>query len=258
MFPRLLTNIQHLNRSHLFQQAQTSILTRSKVGSYGLPHASRPNFSTSNPSPNAAGAGGATAGAGPKELGSYSRGLSFFHWFGAAGIIFLMGSATVAGSIKRDDPATTPEKLKFRSELMHLHESVGLLMFAMIIPRVGIRLFGPPLPPPLPVPAWQQMASKATHGLLYGAMLFMPISGLAFGYFSCWGVPFFKWNVPGAPKEKYSDNYKALEKFFYENHHNVGHYLTYYIFPLHIAAVLFQTFVRKNNVLGRMNPFAKK
>jgi hypothetical protein len=38
--------------------------------------------------------------------------------------------------------------------------------------------------------------------LRYGVLVFMPISGLAFGYASGWGVPFFAWNVPGAPKEK--------------------------------------------------------
>ena len=218
-----------------------------------------PRLSTSAPRLTSEGDGASSSSSSSSQgVQRYPKGLAWFHWFGAAGICFLMGSAFVAGRIKKDDPATTKEQKKFRDDLMHLHESVGLLMFAMIIPRIGLRLMGPKVPPPLPVPGWQQMASKVTHGLLYGAMVFMPVSGLAFGYFSCWGVPFFKWYVPGAPKEKYGDTYKALEKFFYENHHNVGHYLTYYIFPIHIAAVLFNTFVRKNGILGRMNPFPKR
>ena len=120
----------------------------------------------------------------------YSKPLIYLHWFGAAGIGFLMGSALIAGSIPNDPKETSKEKLKFRGQLMHLHESVGLLMFAMIIPRIGVRLITK-IPKELPIPTWQQYASRLSHALLYGAMIFMPVSGLAFGYFSCWGVPFF-------------------------------------------------------------------
>ena len=80
------------------------------------------------------------------------------------------------------------------------------------------------IPKPLPVPTWQHYAANVSHAALYGVLVFMPVSGLAFGsclillsienmdfncicfvflgYFSCWGVPFFYWQVPGAPKEK--------------------------------------------------------
>ena len=58
------------------------------------------------------------------------------------------------------------------------------------------------MPRAVPSPTLQHMASKVVHGALYGALVFMPVSGLAFGYASGWGVPFFFWNVPGAPKEK--------------------------------------------------------
>ena len=67
-----------------------------------------------------------------------------------------------------------------------------------------------------------------------------------------------RWNVPGAPKEKYGDTYKALEKFFYENHHRVGNILTYYLVPTHIGAVAFHYLFRGHNILKRMNPFAKQ
>jgi hypothetical protein len=33
-------------------------------------------------------------------------------------------------------------------------------------------------------------------------------------------VPFFKWQVPGAPREKENDpTYKAITDFFYNGHH---------------------------------------
>lgn len=90
------------------------------------------------------------------------------------------------------------------------------------------------MPRAVPSPTWQHYAAVATHASLYeatsnvgasvlivvvvvgrsivvvvarvcvsyGVIVFMPISGLAFGYASGWGVPFFAWSVPGAPKEK--------------------------------------------------------
>ena len=85
----------------------------------------------------------------------------------------------------------------------------------------------------------------------------MPISGLAFGYASGWGVPFFVWKgVPGAPKDKAeSAPYKAVEKFMYDNHHRVGKFLTY-LLPLHIGAVGFHM-LKGHKILARMNPLSK-
>jgi len=162
----------------------------------------------------------------------------------------------IAGQIPRDPEKTPKDILEMRGKMMHLHESVGLLMLAFMFPRVAIRLTSR-IPAPLPGPAWEHFLGKLSHFLLYGAIIFMPISGLGFGYASGWGVPFFVWNVPGAPKEKAeSPPYKAVEKFFYENHHRVGQVLEY-LLPLHIGAVFFHHLVRSHKLIQRMNPFAK-
>jgi cytochrome b561 len=191
---------------------------------------------------------------------TYSKAAASLHWIGAVGMTFLIGSALVAGQIPNDPKQTTKEKLELRQWIMHNHESVGLLMLAAMVPRVAYRLLNrAKLPRDLPEPAWQVYGAKAMHGALYGALVFMPISGLAFGYLSGWGVPFFKWNVPGASKEAAASDFnKKWEKFFYENHHRVGNILTWYLFPLHIGAIGFTYFFRGHNIINRMLPWASK
>jgi superoxide oxidase len=191
-----------------------------------------------------------------KVAETYAKPLIWFHWIGAAGMTGLVISGWAAGTIPNDPQKTPKDLLEFRGKLMHLHESVGLLMLACMFPRVAVRLASR-IPPKLPGPAWEQFAGKASHMLLYFSLIFMPISGLGFGYASGWGVPFFAWKVPGAPPEKAeSPTYKAIEKFFYENHHRVGQMMEY-LLPIHVGAVIFHHLYRGHNMLRRMNPFAK-
>jgi cytochrome b561 len=187
--------------------------------------------------------------------------MATMHWIGAIGITFLIASAMAARQIPNDPAQTTKEKYAMRQLIMHNHESVGLLMLLAMVPRVAFRLIAGSrgkLPRTLPEPMWQVVSAKVAHGLLYGVLIFMPISGLAFGYLSGWGVPFFKWNVPGASKEAaQSDFNKKWEKFFYENHHRVGNFLTWYLFPIHIGALGFTYFVRGHSLFKRMLPWRK-
>lgn len=194
-----------------------------------------------------------------QAVARYSRTLAGFHWTMAGGVTFLMGSAYVAGTIENDPKKSSPEQLKWRGQLMWAHESVGLLMLGLFVPRVIARLASR-IPGPLPgTPKWQKVASTATHTALYGALAFMPASGLAFGYLSGWGVPFFVVNpAPGtaASKEEiaaHKDEYARWEKFFYENHHRVGN-LLYYLVPLHVGGAVFNAAFR-GGIFHRMTIF---
>eukprot|EP00808_Paulinella_micropora_P029397 g71278.t1 len=187
----------------------------------------------------------------------YPRPMQWLHLYGAAGIFFLAGSALKAGSI--DVKTATKEEKDFRHKIMQLHESVGLLMFTMIAPRVVFRL-ALAQPAYLPAPTIQTLAANVVHYALYGAMLFMPISGLGFGYLSGWGVPFFGlFDVPGCSKEEAETEFaKAWTNWLYNNHHLCGQALVYVLLPLHVGAALFNNFILRKRLLVRMNPFASK
>jgi hypothetical protein len=112
----------------------------------------------------------------------YTRPMQWLHFLGAVGIVGLVISGFIAGQIPSDAAKTSKEKLKFRGNLMHLHESVGLLMLLLMLPRVGYRLVSKvganglwrrvaetvvsQLPRHVDVPQWQRMASNVSHALL--------------------------------------------------------------------------------------------
>jgi cytochrome b561 len=93
--------------------------------------------------------------------GSLSR---FFHWTTAA---FILATAVVGLTMEDVD----------RLSYYMLHKSLGLTVLALVLLRLLWRLFDrrPPYPPGMP--RWQQRASSLAHGLIYLAMLVMPLSG---------------------------------------------------------------------------------
>jgi len=185
----------------------------------------------------------------------YNKPMQFFHWAMAIGMVANIGLVLAAQQLPgRDKDDGTPEtkaKIKKRNEIMDLHESIGVLMLAFVLPRVIVRLASKK-PAKMSGPTWEHMAGSLSHFLLYGALIFLPVSGLAFGYFSCWGVPFFSYHIPGAKKE---DENKALTDFFYEWHHIVGQALEY-LLVLHVSAVGYHHLLRNHNLFARMNPFS--
>ncbi|ROL72622.1 cytochrome b [Pseudomonas vranovensis] len=63
--------------------------------------------------------------------------------------------------------------------LVSLHKAIGLALLLLVIVRIGLRLSLPHPPLPADVPAPQRWAAKASHLLLYGLMLAMPLLGWA-------------------------------------------------------------------------------
>lgn len=55
------------------------------------------------------------------------------------------------------------------------HKSFGLLLLVLAVVRLAWRLSCPPVE--VQAPRWQQRLAGAVHGLLYGLMLFLPLSG---------------------------------------------------------------------------------
>jgi hypothetical protein len=53
------------------------------------------------------------------------------------------------------------------------------------------------VPPHLPGPAWERLAGKAVHGLMYPMMALIPLTGVAMGYFGGGGIPFLGTRILG-------------------------------------------------------------
>jgi cytochrome b561 len=142
-----------------------------------------------------------------------------------------------------------------RFTLTQTHKSWGAVVFALALVRVGWRLANRTRPPlPAAMPRWQVQAAEASHGLLYGFMFLMPLSGwimasasptqdllqmqnMVFGLFAL-PDPF----VPG------SATVEAAARAVHEAS-AVG--LTV-VLALHVGAALKHQFVDGDGLLGRM------
>ncbi|MBD8494512.1 cytochrome b/b6 domain-containing protein [Pseudomonas syringae] len=81
--------------------------------------------------------------------------------------------------------------------LIDLHRPLGLAILVLVVVRLLNRLTHTPPPLPASVPGWQAFVAKASHWVLYGLMLVLPILGWA--VLSAGGYPVTVvagWNLP--------------------------------------------------------------
>jgi len=128
------------------------------------------------------------------------------------------------------------------------HKLAGVILFAIVLVRLGNRLLrgAPPDEPSLEV--WQRLASHVVHWLLYLLLIAMPLIGWVgvsmFPALDVFGL--FKLPALAAPN---SDGAKLA---FYV--HGICAYILLGLIGVHVAAALFHHFIRKDGVLTRMLP----
>jgi len=155
-------------------------------------------------------------------IDSYDRVSKTLHWLVAALVLVQFATGWSWGYFER---GSEPRFYLFRSHLFS-----GYAILALAIARIGWRLThrSPPLPAGMSRPT--VIVAKATHGLLYLAILIQPILGIltisAFGRSLGW---------PGSVHVGLS-------------------FVIAGIIGLHIAAALWHQFVRRDNLLHRMLP----
>jgi cytochrome b561 len=165
--------------------------------------------------------------------------------FYGSGSISCIGSALYAQTLNGKDPN--------RAKAMHVHKSMGLLMGALLIPRIGLRLISK-IPAHLPAPRLQLLISKGTHYGLLGSIGALAGSGIAMGYYSGYGVPFFAWEgIAGATGDSKDPKFAKL---IFGYHQAIGQ-LFEYLVPLHVGGVVVGAF-QGFNLLKRVNPFASQ
>ncbi len=136
------------------------------------------------------------------------------------------------------------------------HASFGLTILVLVVLRILWRLL---TPTPRAVGArnkLEHILARGMHGLLYLAMIVMPISG----YFSLrsgievWGVWEMKSLIVPLYEQWFSGLWaeSGLRKFFLGLHRISGTYLVWVLILLHAALALYHHFIRKDVVLLRM------
>lgn len=99
----------------------------------------------------------------------YSVSQRFFHW-----VIALLVIGNLAGGLTAD---ALGEESRLAEQIMGLHMATGLLIFFLVLARLGTRLVSKVPSPLASWPEWTRKLSVIGHWALYAMILVMPISG---------------------------------------------------------------------------------
>jgi len=167
--------------------------------------------------------------------GAVARGL---HWSMAILIIGLIGLGLYMTSQPDGDP---------KWELYDLHKSFGVLAFFLLLARIVWRQLSPAPALPASMSAQERFAAHAGHGLLYAAMLMLPITGYLDSAFGGYHINVFGlFEVPMLLEKN-----KMLFELTVTAHQWIGYGLGGLIL-IHAGAALKHHFVNKDGVLLRM------
>lgn len=198
----------------------------------------RPLQRALNRSPLAKFSANAAAAAGPT---TYSHGVQFFHWTMGGAIAGAVATVLLAQN-------TPKEEKEKKTRYMFLHKSCGTLAAMLLVPRLVVRATSAS---PVAIPgahAIEHIAATISHVALYGFAIFMPVSGVAMGYFGGGGLPFFFTKFDAA-KEKKPD----IAKPAFQWHKKAG-VIFEYLIPLHVAGALGH-FARGHTIFARILPW---
>lgn len=131
-----------------------------------------------------------------------------------------------------------------------LHKSTGLTVLALMLVRLGWRLWaGAPRPVP-GTPTWQEWIAKLTHWAIYAMAFLMPISGWL--YDSASGLRALTWfGLFTVPKLAAPD--RDLRGLAHDMH-ETGIWILLALLAAHIGAALYHHLVVRDRTLVRMLP----
>lgn len=174
----------------------------------------------------------------PGRWGSVSQSL---HWL----IALLILGLGVVGLIMGDLPRTPKYFWVYT-----MHKSLGVTVLALMLVRLGWRLYaGAPKPVP-GTPTWQERLANLTHGLLYLLILAVPLSGWI--YDSASGLrPFKLFGLMVMPKLTSPD--EELSRLS-NTAHEWLFWLLIAVVLVHAGAALYHHMFKRDATLARMLP----
>ena len=136
-----------------------------------------------------------------------------------------------------------------RVNAFNLHKSIGLTVLLLMVARLAWR--GTHRPPPLPpMPAWQTIAARSNHWVLYLLLFVQPLSGYLGSAVSGYPVRYFGLLIPSWAVK--NDALKDLLSVV----HLTTSWLLIAAIALHVAAALKHHLVDRDQLLWRMWPRA--
>jgi cytochrome b561 len=171
----------------------------------------------------------------------YTPTAKLLHWLVAALLITQFTVAWFMPHIGRD---TKPDTI------INLHFSIGVLILAIVVVRLGWR-WGHSEPAPLDgIPPWQVRSARVIHAILYLLLLIIPLLGWMNASWRGFDVTVFSlFTLPRLMATRTSGFGWAGDV-----HIILSWYVMLTFVGLHVAAALYHALVRRDRVLARMLP----
>lgn len=173
---------------------------------------------------------------------TYSNPAKLLHWLVAGLIVSQYVLAKMAEHAREQDETLN------QLALLANHKSVGITILALAIIRLLVRFASKPPTLPHSIPKWQRVASHTSHGLLYGFLFALPITGWLMSSAKAYSVSWF--NLFALP------DFVSPSESLAETLHAAHHYLAEALFVvalIHILAALKHHFIDKDDILKRMS-----
>jgi cytochrome b561 len=170
----------------------------------------------------------------------YAATARWLHWLTAA-LLFVI--IPIGLWIKYFEPANEAFKLR----LYNIHESLGVIVFVIVLIRLVYRYLNPPPSLPPDTPAAIRIAAHVNHGGLYALLVLMPITG--FLATNAWGFPLSIFGVLPMPVPLGKDEEIAKVLSFL---HWCGAITIILLILAHLGGVIYHTFIRRDGLLRRM------
>jgi cytochrome b561 len=161
------------------------------------------------------------------------------HWTMAVLIIVMIGLGVAS--------AYFPAGQQPRQGILEIHKSIGFTLTGLLLVRIVWRLFAGEPAYRQPLDPLTHMASRAGHAALYVMMLFMPVTGYVFSAAGGYSLPsfgLFQWPRL-LPRDK---SIASWGEFL----HDRGAWVIGAVILLHLAAVAFHHWFKRDEVLSRM------
>jgi cytochrome b561 len=173
----------------------------------------------------------------------YSAPAIVLHWLIA---VLIIGTFTL-GLVMTDIPGLTPAKLRYFS----WHKWAGVTVLLLATLRLLWRLTNRAPAYPAAMPAWQQRAAHALHGMLYVLIFAVPLSG--YFYSLAAGVKVVYFGLFPLPVLIQPD--PALKPILKAVHYWLNMLMAGLV-GLHVAAALKHLLVDRDGIVQRMLPFS--
>ncbi len=162
------------------------------------------------------------------------------HWIVA---LLVIATIPVANIMQGEDIARETQ-----DRLFIFHKNAGVIILLLVLVRLIWRVFNPAPPLPHSMPAAQRLAAFATHWLLYGALLFMAVTGYL--RVSAGGFPIELMDWLGLPYMVPES--EAIEEAA-QAAHSAGRFVLVPLILLHVAAAIYHA-MRRDGVFRRIWP----